>query len=128
MNDWSGAVSIWVVIYLLISYVPDSSWVNAIWYGLKYQVAVTQVHTNDKPSDCDWTHSPLGSKGCHYKSAVGTYNDAGGLIAADAAMPKHARSKDGDPTVSYDGGKNWQWDTSATKIKNVIVEWIKVSE
>jgi hypothetical protein len=30
------------------------SWTNALWYGLKYKVALSQVHTSDKPSDCDW--------------------------------------------------------------------------
>jgi hypothetical protein len=128
MNDWSPVILFWGVIYVLVSYVPDSTWVNAIWYGIKYQVAFTQVQTNDKPSDCDWTHSPLGNKGCHYKAAVSSYNDAGELIAVDDAMPKHAHSKNGEPIVSYDGGKTWNWDTPATRIKNVIVAWVKVSE
>jgi hypothetical protein len=104
MNDLAGVgmLSIWVGIYLLVSSVPDSSWVNAIWYGEKNDVSFAQVHTNDKPSDCDWTHSLLGSKSCHYKTAVRTYGDNGEI-------------------VSYDDAWKLKGKTPTTKIKNIVV-------
>ena len=123
-----GMLSIWVVMYLVVSSVPDSSWVNTIWYGVKYNVAFTQVNSNNKPSDCDWGHSPLGSKGCQYRTAVGTYNDDGELIAVDAATPEYSHVKNGGSIVSFDGGKTWKWETPTTTIKKVAVQWVKVME
>jgi hypothetical protein len=130
MNELAGVgmLSIWVVTYLLVSTVPDNSWLHAIWYGVKYNVAFTQVNSNNKPSDCDWTHSLLGSKGCQYRTAVGTYNDDGELIAVDAATPEYRYTKHGGPIVSFDGGKTWKWETPTTTIKKVSVQWVKVME
>jgi hypothetical protein len=56
------------------------SWINAIWYAVEYNVGPNQVHTSDKPSDCDWSRAPLGNKGCRYNSTVGAYNTAGVLV------------------------------------------------
>jgi hypothetical protein len=122
----------WGVVLLWI-FLPES-WINPLWYGLKYSVDgfnlanLAGVHTSDKPSDCDWTFAPLGRKGCHYDRVVTAYNAAGDLIAVDAAMPKRGHNKDGQSIISYDGGKTWKLLGPATIIKKVDVDWLKVTE
>jgi hypothetical protein len=44
---------------------PDS-----IKYGAIYFVGKDHVQVEDKPTDCDWGHAPLGNKGCHYEKVV----------------------------------------------------------
>ena len=112
-------------------FLPDS-WTSAIWYGAQYKVHASQVHTSDKPSDCDWSRAPLGNKGCYYKAVVGAFNAAGDLVSGDDA-PKYGKdSKTGKPIISYDDGKTWRRshldDTPDLRIKTVRVEWIKINE
>jgi hypothetical protein len=135
MNDLLGSLIGWLFALgvLLWIFLPES-WTNPLWYGLKYSVEgfslanLAEVHTSDKPSDCDWGRAPLGAKGCHYDRVVTAYNAAGDLIAVDAAMPKRAHNKDGKPIISYDGGKTWKLVGPATIIKKVDVDWLKVTE
>ena len=106
------------------------SWTNAVWYAAEYKVGLDQVHTNDKPSDCDWSRAPLGNKDCHYKSTVGAYNAAGVLVGGDDA-PKYSReAKTNKPIISYDDGKTWDWIAAIfdLTIKTVRVGWVKVME
>jgi len=72
---------------------------------------IDQVHTNDKPSDCDWSRAPLGNKGCSYKAVVYAYNAAGYLVAGDKYVQGWAPQATADP-----------------KVKTVRVEWTKVAE
>jgi hypothetical protein len=117
---------------LLWFFLSNNSWNNAIWYGVKYEVSFDQVHTSDKPSDCDWSRAPLGGKGCYYKTNVGAYNAVGNLVAGDNA-PKYGNDvRTGKPIISYDDGKTWSWSyadaTPDRKVKTVRVEWVKVTE
>ncbi len=49
-----------------------------VLYGVIYRVGVTHVEVQKKPTDCEWEHSPLGDKGCHYaKQVAKATNDAG---------------------------------------------------
>jgi len=108
-----------------------TSWTNAIWYGVKYEVHFNQVYTSNKPSNCDWTHSPLGDKGCYYKAVVSALNAAGDLVGGDNA-PKYSKDKTGKSIISYDDGKTWRWSyaeaTPDLRAKTVRVEWTKVDE
>jgi len=110
---------------------PDS-WTNGIWYGAQYKVPFRDVHTSNKPSDCDWTYAPLGNKGCYYKAVVGAFNAAGDLVGGDNAPQYGKDSKTGKPIISYDGGNTWRWSSADTppdlRIKTVRVEWIKQTE
>jgi hypothetical protein len=98
---------------------------------IKFKVAVNQVHTDDKPSDCDWTRAPLGNKGCHFKAIVNTFNAAGESLGGDDA-PKYRRdSKTGKAIVSYDRGKTWDsWEGPIPdmQVKSVEIWWDKVTE
>jgi hypothetical protein len=107
------------------------SWTNAIWYSVQYQVAPTEVHTTNKPSDCDWNRAPLGTKGCHYKAVVRALNATGDLVAGDDAPKYRKDDRTGNPIISWDGGKTWNWSSAPNPnptVKTVRVEWVKVTE
>jgi hypothetical protein len=122
------------VLGLIAWFILPARWTNPILYGLKYGVNADQVHWNDEPTDCDWDHAPLGSKGCHYKKTVSAYNADGRLVAGDDA-PKYGRDvKTGRPIISYDEGKTWTLmpedapnpvDLTA---KRVEIGWTKVTD
>ena len=105
-----------------------ASWTNAVWYGVEYKVSPGDVHTDDKPKDCDFMHAPLGDKGCSYKAYVKAYNVGGVLVGGEGA-PKYGHdTKTGRPIISYDGGKTWDWypaDFPDPKVASVQVFWRK---
>ena len=70
---------------------PTVSWTNAVWYAVKYSVSIDQIHTDDKPSDCDWGRAPLGNKACHFKAVVTAYNAAVAVREVDTTthLPLH---------------------------------------
>ena len=106
-------------------------WSNSLWYSVQYHVGFGDVHTDAKPSDCDFIHAPLGDKGCSYKAHVRVYNAEGALVAGENApnAPQFGSdTKTGKPIISYDGGKNWDWysgDAPNWKPKSVMVYWVK---
>jgi hypothetical protein len=106
--------------------------INKAWYSLKYSVFPDAVHIDAQPSDCDFMHAPLGSKGCHYKAVVTAYNATGAVVGGDDA-PKYSHdTKTGKPIISYDNGKTWDWltagDVPDPVIKSVIVTWVKATD
>jgi hypothetical protein len=130
-EDEGGALVALIFLGVAVYVFVPGSWINALWYGVQYKVAFSEVHTSNKPSDCDWSRAPLGNKGCHYKAVVGAYNAAGDLVAGDYA-PKYGKDiRTGDPIISYDGGKTWRWSSVADPdltVKAVRVEWVKETE
>jgi hypothetical protein len=130
-DDWPWGFLIIVGLFAWFFWVPYS-WTNAVWYAVKYRVSIDQVHTDDKPSDCDWGRAPLGNKACHFKAVVTAYNAAGVVVGGDDA-PKYGHdSKTGQPIVSYDDGKTWAWLPASAipdpKIKTVTIRWAKVTD
>jgi hypothetical protein len=129
-NDgWLGFL---FILGLLAWFLVPESWTNGVWYGVRYGVNYDQVHTSDKPSDCDWSRSPLGNKGCRFKRIVKAYNKAGEVVGGDDAPRYSLDDNMGKPIVSYDQGKTWAWwpapFTPDPKIKTVEVRWIKVTD
>jgi hypothetical protein len=112
-------------------FAPDS-WTNAVWYTAKYSVNINQVHTSNKPTDCDWTRAPLGNKACHFKATVTAYNAEGFPVRGDGAPKFGHDTKTGKPIVSYDNGNNWDWLPAYAgqdlTIKTVEVQWEKVTD
>lgn len=109
------------------------SWSNSLWYSVQYGVGFSDVHTQAKPSDCDFISAPLGAKGCSYTAKVKVYN-ADGLLVAGENAPKPPKlgsdTKTGKPIISYDDGKSWDWYSGgATTLnltpKSVTVYWVK---
>ena len=127
-SDDSGCAFVFAAAIAAYFLIP-TSWTNAVWYGVQYQVNFGDVLTEDKPKDCDFMHAPLGDKGCSYKAHVKAYNARGILVAGEDA-PKYARdNKTGRTIWSSDGGKTWNWygadDLPDTKVASVAVFWLK---
>ncbi|MFZ0416719.1 MAG: hypothetical protein WAM04_01330 [Candidatus Sulfotelmatobacter sp.] len=60
-------------VLLLIVLLPAFAWLVApdkYSYGFTYSVDSKNVFVEKKPANCDWGHSPLGGKSCHYKKIV----------------------------------------------------------
>lgn len=90
-------------------------------YSRTYEVPVTNIAIEDKPTSCDWTRSPMGNKGCHYQAVV--------------SVTRWSTSIKGKPIVSYDNGKTWDEftvseDTPKAALKRpsgfVQVGWEKI--
>jgi len=94
-----------------ISFLAPDDW--KIKYCARYFVSFDNVHVNDRPTSCDWSHAPLGDKACHYEKIVTT--------------ERWDTSKEGKPIYSYDDGKTWNIGTpeAGTKLptENVFVSW-----
>lgn len=74
-----GEVGVAVVALALLGYfvwsvTPDSIRYKA-FYCVYCQVGVRHVEVDKRPIDCEWTHSPLGGKGCHYEKRLNFVRD-----------------------------------------------------
>jgi hypothetical protein len=132
-NEFSfgGLISV-IILGLIVWLILPASWTDPFLYSTEYQINSDQVHWNNKPSDCDFMHAPLGDKGCHYKKTVTAYNAAEYPVAGDNA-PKYDKNTNGNPIISYDDGKTWQvWpaDTPVpdSKVKSVEIDWVRVAD
>jgi hypothetical protein len=133
-NETSLADTFWGLVVLGVlglivwGVLPDR-WTDKIKYSMEYSVDTAQVHWNNKPTDCDWSHAPLGEKDCRYKKTVSAYNAAGYLVGGDDA-PKYAKNVYGNTIVSYDEGKTWSVvpDNPDLKIKSIEIGWTKVAD
>src|SRR4051794_4807850 len=94
--------------FLALSNDPYS---NSLWYSFKHGVGFSEVHTDAKPTDCDFLTAPLGNKNCGYEPQVGVLNADGVVVTGDGAPTFAADTTTGKPILSYDGGKNWHWYT-----------------
>jgi len=114
-------------------FLPDS-WTDPLEYSMEYSINFDQVHWNDKPTDCDFIHAPLGIKGCHYRKTVTAHNAAGYSVAGDDAPIYGNDTNTGKPIISYDKGKNWAWladdapKVPDLKVKRVDIGWVKVTD
>jgi hypothetical protein len=108
-----------VVVFSLISWVPDVTWYSKARYSLQYSTDLSKISTSKIPHDCGFLTAPLGLKFCHYEREVSTV--------------RWATSTTGDPIVSYDDGKTWTTFTpddpkavpKASTIEQVMVSWDK---
>ncbi len=57
---------------LLLWSVTPNSIKYPLLYSVIYQTHAANVHFEKMPPDCDWSRSPLGDKGCHYKKGDGS--------------------------------------------------------
>jgi hypothetical protein len=129
-----GGFVVLIILALIVWFTLPSGWTDPINYSTEYSVKTDQVHWNDKPTDCDWGHAPLGAKGCHYQKTVTAYKAAGDVVAGDNA-PKYGHDTNtGKPIISYDNGRTWAWlpaDAPATPdltVKRVEIDWVKVTD
>lgn len=65
LGEW-----IWVFVFIFALASWDGSkldrWTDRAWYSMYYSADWNNVNITKRPSDCDFFHAPLGSKGCHY--------------------------------------------------------------
>jgi hypothetical protein len=115
------AETFWALVFLLVivgafglivwTILPDRL-TDKIKYSAEYSVEPSQIHWNDKPTDCDFMHAPLGEKSCHYKKTVSAYNAAGDLVGED---------EEGKTRSVVPGNPR-------PKIKSIEIGWIKVTD
>jgi len=69
----------------LVAIIPAFVWLVApdkYSYGFTYSVDSHNVFVDKKPTNCDWGHSPLGEKGCHYKKIVAPQKNDQGKVTS----------------------------------------------
>ncbi|HKD85924.1 MAG TPA: hypothetical protein VKB58_14320 [Terriglobales bacterium] len=65
---WLGGLAL---VALLVYVMVAAPWMSdEDRYALAYGTNTAHVHADEKPSDCDWTKAPMGSKSCHYEKHV----------------------------------------------------------
>ena len=65
-----AAVAVFCVVWFLTPRLAYSRPRYYAQYGLRYFWSYCQVTVDKRPSDCDWSEPPLGSKNCHYVAAA----------------------------------------------------------
>jgi hypothetical protein len=73
-------------------------------YSIKYAVSADKIYVDPKPTDCDFWHLPVGTKGCHYQRVV---------IARDSKEVRELRPGESDPNQRFD---------------SVVISWVKKSD
>jgi hypothetical protein len=132
-KDFSFGTLINLIILALIAYVIlPASWTDPFLYSTEYSINSDRVHRNNRPTDCDFMHAPLGGKGCHYKKTVTAYNAVGNPVGGDGGV-RYSKNTIGNPIVSYDDGKTWQVLPADSPVpdltvKTVEIDWIKVTD
>jgi hypothetical protein len=125
-----GFIVLGIVCCFVWPILPDR-WTDTNKYSNYYQIDSAQVHWNNRPTDCDFMHAPLGDKHCHYKKTVTAYNAAGYPVAGHDA-PKGAKDAYGNAIISYDEGKTWTAVSGIPNldltVKTVEIGWTKVKD
>jgi hypothetical protein len=114
-TEWAAKLAETVGGWAILIIIGIGIW---IWYNggiektlfsLKYSVPPASVHVDPRPNDCDFTHAPLGDKGCHYKAVIAAYNSVGVLVAGDLAPEERFHDVD-------------------HKVSKLTVTWVKVED
>jgi len=74
----SGFVWVLFFVFLLESW-PGSDldrWTDKAWCSVRYGAEFANVTVEKRPLDCDFTHAPLGGKGCQYEKRTTVFGDA----------------------------------------------------
>lgn len=120
-NHWNIAPWIaGVIIYLGFVTLVHDMWFSKVRYSWWYGVSSDQVTIDKEPKDCDLFHSPIGDKGCHYKSRMNSI-----LVKTDSSDLARGTIN----YVSYDNGITWNVDNSVPPTKpQITISWDKVEE
>jgi hypothetical protein len=113
-DEWNGIIVGLFVIGGMLIWAFDNSLSNSLWYSYKYRVGFSTVHTDVKPTDCDFLTAPLGIKNCSYKAHARALNADGAWIAGDGAPIYGNDTTTGKPIVSNDAGNSWYWFEGTT--------------
>jgi hypothetical protein len=70
-NDTSGIVLFMVIIMVITNWPgTNDSWVDRIWYSLRYGVSYDKVFIMKRPITCDFMYAPIGKKDCSFDASV----------------------------------------------------------
>jgi len=120
-----------IIIFALVIWwlLPDSL-TDKVRYSNQYDVPMSQVKRETRPSNCDWDFAPLGKKGCHYEKVVTGSNSSGDRVAGTDAPVFSTDVNTGKPIVSYDQRKTWQLapEGMSTNVTEVDISWTKVDD
>jgi hypothetical protein len=141
-NTTSRTEILWIILIALFAWPACSAILSDIWhsdtrYVIQYGVNYDQVARNKKPHDCDFLHSPIGEKECHYDVEVDTVqvrpNQWGGQsISYDEGqtwIQTTSPSTDGTVIESDDNGRTWSTPYTPLHVEpHVQISWKKVDE
>lgn len=82
-------------------------WRYVVEYSVMYHVPSANVFVDDKPTDCDFWHSPIGRKRCHYEKVVRAFPANGVAIGGSRSIIIGVNPETGYPRISYDCGSTW---------------------
>jgi hypothetical protein len=85
-------------------------------YAWQYGIDSSQITVEAKPTDCDFMHSPLGDKDCHYTKEV-------------SIIKRGMDTKSSRPIISFDNGKSWSWDDGDQSLRGTLVRvyWVRAT-
>jgi hypothetical protein len=119
LGEWGGLLVVGILLvggWYGVAYLLPDGW--RLKYAVRYMTSYTQVTVQDRPTNCDFFHAPIGDKSCHYEKAI--------------SRVKWAKSTTGQPIMSYDEGKTWSFGDPPPNVKLptefVFVEWNKVED
>jgi hypothetical protein len=127
-----GRIGLVIFVWLALAGFADM-WNSKLRYSWWYNVGYDQVTMNNKPTDCNFFHAPLGGKDCHYDRQVSIVKVDSNVwgrqsISCDNGntWTQTTKNKDGDPIVPNDGGKSWSIEFVPPFTKpGVVVGWEK---
>lgn len=117
--------------WLIVPPFLSDIWHSKVRYAMEYSVGYSQVTAEKEPYDCNFLHSPIGGKGCHYERQVNVIrirsNQWGGQdVSYDdgKTWTRTAKNGNGDWIESYDDGKTWSLGNSLSKTEpRVTISW-----
>jgi hypothetical protein len=113
-RGFSGVATLIVLVWLF-TFASSPRWLMKLWYSFSYDVNYDQVTIEKKPTDCEFLHSPLGSKDCHYSREVSSIR----VKIVNLEPPRGSINY-----VSFDDGRTWTVDDGSPPAKRqVLVYW-----
>jgi hypothetical protein len=104
-GEWIGIV----IVVWLIGIWPGSKldkWTAKIWNSINHDADMKNVMALNRPSNCDFFHAPIGSKGCSYEKRVDVFGEKERQLAVqNATNPEdvaHYRNEPNSVTVFWD--------------------------
>lgn len=119
-SDGFGTLLGWLVFLLIawfvVAYLLPDGW--RIKYAMRYLVSYEHVSVEARPTKCDFFHTPIGEKSCHYEKQIST--------------AIWETSTTGHPIVSNDERKTWEERDPPPNVKlpteYVFVDWNKIED
>jgi hypothetical protein len=99
-----GTIRGWIWGSVFVAIAAWFYWFGPSVYSIKYAVSADNIYVDQRPTDCDFWHAPLGKKGCHYQRVV---------IARHAKEISEIHQGQSDPNKRYD---------------SVLISWVKKSD